>query len=104
MAATRIELTAAAGLVGVALWQLADAYQRSAPALGDLRRADANDVDHRQRLLDADLMVGGLALLAGAGASFLSRSWIPFVLIAAGFAWISGWHHAVMGSLTPEQI
>lgn len=101
---TRMEPVAAAGLVGVALWQLAEAYRDTAPPLGDLRRADRDCVDHRQRLLDADLMVGGLALLAGSAASWLMRSWIPLVIVALGFVWVSGWHHLVMGSVTPDQI
>jgi hypothetical protein len=102
--ATGMEPAAAAGLVGVALWQLAGFYRDTAPPLGELRRADPDEVDHRQRLLDADLMVGGLALLAGGAASWLMRSWIPIVIVALGFAWVSGWHHLVMGSLTPDQI
>lgn len=100
----RMEPLAAAALVSVALWDLARAYRETAPPLGELRRADRDDVDHRQRLLDADLMVGGLALLAGATASWLTRSIIPGAIVAAGFVWVSYWHHAVMGSLTPDQI
>lgn len=99
-----MEPVAAAGLVGVALWQLAEAYRETAPKLGELRRADRDCVDHRQRLLDADLLVGGLALLAGGAASWLTRSWVPIVIVAAGYAWVSCWHHLVMGSLTPDQI
>lgn len=100
----RMEATAAAGLVGVALWQLHEAYRETAPKLGELRRAGRDCVDHRQRLLDADLTVGGLALLAGTSASLLIRSWIPLLIVAVGFAWISGLHHLVMGSLTPDEI
>lgn len=100
----RMDHVAAAGLVGVALWQLAEAYRGTAPSLGELRRADRDCVDHRQRLLDADMLCGGLALLAGGAASWLTRSWIPFAIVGVGFAWVSGWHHLVMGSLTPDQI
>lgn len=100
----RMEPLAAAAIVGVALWEMSRAYRETAPPLGTLRRADRDDVDHRQRLLDADLMVGGLALLAGATASWLTRSVVPAAIVAAGFAWVSGWHHLVMGSLTPDEI
>lgn len=102
--AQRMEPVAAAGLVMVALWQLREAYSDAAPDLGALRRCDRDDVEHRQRLLDADLITGGLALLAGGTASWLTGSWVPLIIVAAGFAWISGWHHLVQGSLTPEQI
>lgn len=100
----RMEPFAAAAVVGVALWEMTRAYQRSAPPLAELRRADRDDVDTRQRLLDADLLVGGLALLAGGTASWLTRSVVPVAIVAAALAWVSGWHHAVMGSITPQQI
>lgn len=100
----QMDTVAAAGLVGVALWQLAEAYRGHAPGLGELRRADRDCVDHRQRLLDADLLVGGLAILAGGAASWLTKSWWPILIVGAAFAWVSGFHHLVMGSLTPDQI
>lgn len=99
-----MEPVAAAGLVGVALWQLAEAYRETAPGLGELRQADRDDISHRQRLLDADCLVGGLAVLAGGAASWLTRSWVPVLIVVAGYAWVSGFHHLVMGSLTPDEI
>lgn len=100
----QIQNGVAAGLIGVAMWEIVKAYGSAAPSLTDLRRAETDDVDHRQRLLDADIMVGGLALIAGAAASWLMRSWVPVVLSALAFVWVSGWHHAVQACLTPEQI
>lgn len=100
----RMEPVAAAGLVGFALWELTKAYQSTAPTLGELRHAPSSSVDHRQRLLDADLMVGGLALLAGGFASWLMRSGVPIVITGAGYAWVAGWHHVVMRGVTPDQI
>lgn len=97
-----IEHTAAAGIIGVALWQLHEAYAKTAPSMTELRRADGDCVDRRQRLRDADWLCGGLALIAGAAASWLTKSWVPLALVAAGFAWVSGWHHLVLASPTPE--
>jgi hypothetical protein len=102
--ADRMETATAAGLVGVALWQLVECYRDTAPPLGELRRADRDCVDTRQRLLDADLLTGGLALLAGGAASWLTRSWVPLLLVAAGYAWVSFWHHSVQRDVTPDQI
>jgi hypothetical protein len=98
------ESTAAAALVGLALWELARTYEEHAPKLGELRNGDRDSLEFRQRLLDADITVGGLALLVGGTASWLTRSWIPVVIVALGFAWISGLHHLVQGSYTPDQI
>lgn len=99
-----IAATAAAGIVGVALWELHAAYAKTAPSMTELRRTEGAGVDGRQRLRDADLMCGGLAVLAGAAASWLTRSWVPIALVAAGFLWVSGWHHWVLAGFTPEQL
>ena len=94
----------AAAITGIAVWELSKAYQRFAPALGDLRKADCDETDSRQRLLDADMCVGGLAILAGGAASWLSRSWVPLVVIALAMLWVSCYHRAVLNGLTPNQI
>lgn len=100
----RAEDAAAAALTGLAVWELARTYHQTAPDLGSLRKAQRDDVEHRQRLLDADLTVGGLALLVGVTAAWISKSWVPLVVVALAFIWISGLSHLVQGSLTPDEI
>lgn len=102
--AARHEAAAGAALVALAAWEMAKTYHQFAPSLTELRRVDRDDVDARQRLLDADLTVGGLAVLVGALASWLTESWIPLAMAVVAFAWIAGLSHLVQGSLTPEEI
>lgn len=100
----RHEAAAGAALVALAVWEMARTYQAHAPSLTELRRCDRDDIDARQRLLDADLTVGGLAVLVGGLASWVTGSWVPLVMAVGAFAWISGLSHLVQGSLTPQQI
>lgn len=108
MGAARHEAAAGAALVALAVWEMARTYQAHAPSLTELRRCDRNDADAdadaRQRLRDADLTVGGLALLVGGLASWVTASWVPVVMAVGAFVWISGLAHWVQGSLTPQQI
>ena len=94
---------AAAALTAVVVWEVVRCYTSNAPSLSDLRDS-AYEVQSRQKLLDADMMVGGVALMAGVAASWLSRSWIPFVLVAGVFAYTSGYHHLVLKGSTPDSL
>jgi hypothetical protein len=94
----------AVALTGFAVWQLVATYTHMAPTLGDLRTNHADDTEHRQRLLDADMCVGGTSLLAGIAATWISRSWVPIALVLGAFAWVSFYHHAALSGPTPEQL
>lgn len=84
------------GLVGFAVWQLHEAYTDMAPDLHALRECDPFDLRPRQQLMDTDVCVGGIALLAGGAASWLMRSPLPLALMALAFVLVSGYHHAVL--------
>lgn len=91
-------------VAGFALWEMHERYATVAPDLTTLRSADGSSTQHKQALLDADCMVGGLALLAGVTASWLSKSWIPFTVVFLGFAWTSWYYHGVQSGPTPTQL
>lgn len=92
----RAEEAGLVGLVGFAVWQLHNAYTDMAPDLHALREANGDDVKPRQQLLDTDVCVGGIALLAGVAASWLMRSPVPILLMGLAFVLVSGYHHAVL--------
>jgi hypothetical protein len=85
----------AAAIVGMAIWEIAKTYNNNAPSLSSLRNAPF-DTASRQQLLDADMMVGGLAFLAGVTGSWLAKSWIPLLVVVAAFAWMCCYHHMVL--------
>lgn len=94
----------AAAITGFAVWELQTAYRGVAPSLAELRDSSADATLWRQRLMDADFYTGGLALLAGLTAGWLSKSWIPVVVLGLAMVWISYFHHAVLCGITPLEI
>lgn len=100
----RMELTAATGVTGFAVVQLFAMYRETAPKLTDVRYAPEGDHTARQMVLDADILVGGLSILVGVSAAVLSRSWLPALLMFAGFTLISLYYHAVCNSPSPTEV
>jgi hypothetical protein len=97
-------MAGAVALTGFAVWELFDTYTTLAPSMSELRGTHRDDTGARQRLMDADMCVGGIAVLAGSAASYLSRSWIPLVLVTVALGWVSWYHHAALAGPTPRQI
>lgn len=85
----------AAAIAGFAVWQMYNAYQGAAPKLSVLRTAN-NDPVVLQSLVDADVTVGLMAVLAGGAASYLARDWSPLVIVAVAFATMSLYHHLIL--------
>lgn len=86
----------AAAIVGFAVWELQQSYCTMAPGLSELRTAGPGDCDYRQKILDADMCVGGLALLAGGTASWFAKSWFPLLIVGMAMVWLSYYHRAVL--------
>lgn len=101
---TNERMGGAVALTGFAVWQLFSTYTTMAPSLSELRDTLGDSTAARQKLADADWCVGGIALLAGGTASYLSRSWLPLALITGALAWVSWYHHSALGGPTPDQI
>lgn len=97
-------MAGAVALTGFAVWELFDTYTTLAPTMSELRETSCHDTSARQRLMDADVCVGGIAVLAGSAAAWLSRSWVPLALVTAALAWVSWYHHAALAGPTPRQI
>jgi hypothetical protein len=86
----------AAAIVSFAVWELQRGYCSMAPSLSDLRDAPIGSGEYRQKILDADMCVGGLGLIAGATASWFARSWVPLGIVAGAMLWLTYYHRAVL--------
>lgn len=96
----RYEPAVAAAVVGAAGWQLWQAWNQNAPSLADCRAAAPQDTEAhlsvKQRLLDADLTVGSLALIIGTTFAVLSKDMTVLLIMVIIFGTLSLWHHSVL--------
>src|SRR5690348_6774045 len=97
---TTVKNMAVVGLIGFAVWECRKAYTDMAPSLHELRTATSlgSVTRYRQALLDTDICIGSVVVLAGIAASVLMRSVIPIALLFGTFGILSVYHHLVLGS------
>lgn len=89
------EPAAAAAVVGLACYQLAQSYTDRAPSLHDLGKAVRGDSTHQQ-LLDTDLTIGSIALVVGVAMTVLTKDITAMLLMLFTFGILSLWHHAIL--------
>lgn len=98
---TRLEAPAAVAVVGLAGFQLWDAWNKNAPSLAECRAANGNratesHVAVRQQWLDANLTVGSLALIIGGVFWALTGDPKVLLIMVLIFGTLSLWHHSVL--------
>jgi hypothetical protein len=94
----------AIGLATAAIWKIADQYQNTAPSMKELRSADRNSTEHRQALMDTDVLTGVLVIGAGGLAWALTGSPVPLAIVASTYVVVCGYHHLVLRGPSPSQI
>ena len=94
----RLEPSAAAAVIGTAGFQVFTAWGQVSPSLSDLRSSHRDDDSVRQRLMDADFLVGGLAVALGVTFAVLTKDMTGMVLMLTIFGLVSLWHHSVLNS------
>jgi len=87
-----------ASVLGFAAFGILNVWSQNAPRLADCRSADPGDLTTSQRLLDAELYVGGLAVILGLTFAWLSRDWtVLFVMLVIAGSTIA-WYRAVLAA------
>lgn len=94
----RYDAPVAVGVIGLAGFQLLEAWNKNAPTLADIRKAHPNDVTIRQHLMDADFMVGGLAILLGITFATITHDATALIIMLVMFGSISFWFHSVLNA------
>jgi hypothetical protein len=92
------EPQAAAAVVGLAAFELWKAWGDNAPSLSELRKAAPGDIGTAQRLSDANITVGSLALIIGVAFLILTRDFTVLLLLLAIFAALSWFHGSTLNS------
>jgi hypothetical protein len=92
------EPQAAAAVVGLAAFELWKAWGDNAPSLSELRKAEPGDIATTQRLMDAKLTVGSLAVIIGVAFLVLTRDVTVLILLLAIFAALAWFHGSTLNS------
>lgn len=93
---------AVVAVLGFSIWEVHKAYTAAVPGMTTLRECDPNDKGTLlQHLVDADITVGGVAILAGLAASVMTRSLVPLILIGGTYGILAYYHHAVLSAPRP---
>lgn len=94
---------AAAAIVGLCTFQLWTAWNESAPTLADLRgatndKSDLGNTAMRQKLHDAVLTVGSLALVVGIAMGVFTKRADTLILLASTLAILATWYYSILAS------
>lgn len=90
-----VGLVAVMGLTTVETIKL---WQSLAPSLEELRCASPNAARQQQRLMDANYLGAGLAILIGGTTSILLKDWLPIVISLASISLFAWWYRQVLYS------
>jgi hypothetical protein len=94
----RFDAATTATVIGVAGFQLLQAWNNNAPSLAELRSCHPDDISIRQKLYDADFMVGGLATVLGVVFAILAHDTTALLVMLVIFGGVSMWHHSVLNA------
>lgn len=84
--------------LGLTTVEIVKLWQNNVPSLEQVRSADPEDPAIHQRLLDADYLGVGLALLVGGSMAILSKSMLPLMLSVASVWLYSKWYSMVLNA------
>lgn len=87
---------AATAVLGLAGFEMYRSYRECAPSLAELRASDPDDIVMRQQLLDADIMIGGIAVTLGVAFAVLSHDGTALAVMLVIFGLVSFWHRQVL--------
>lgn len=88
----------AIAVAGVAVFSLAELWQRTAPDLADLRGHQPGNLAASQRLVDADVVVGMVAVLGGTFIAVVTKDITALILILVTFGALSLYYHMTLAA------
>lgn len=88
-------------VAGIATWQFLAAYNANAPSLAEVRDAPPNDPTVKRQLLDADLLVGGTALVLGTTVAVMTKDRTALTVLLVMFGSTSLLHHWILAQEAP---
>lgn len=96
---SRYEQGTAVAVLGFAIFQIADLWNKSAPSLSELREAPTDwrgdGITAQQKLMDADLMVGSVVAIVAVASYMLTKDYVIPLVVLLVFGVLSYWSHQV---------
>lgn len=92
------ETQAAAAVVGLAAFELIKVWQDTAPSIAECRASTPDNVGNRQKLFDADVVVGTLALAVGTAFAVLAKDYAVLIILIVTYGILSLTHHMLFNS------
>jgi hypothetical protein len=89
---------AAIALVGMAGFQIWNAWNTNAPSIQECRKAEPGDASISQRMMDAEITVGSLALVIGVIFAVLTKDITAMIIMLGIFAALAWLHHWILDS------
>jgi hypothetical protein len=87
-----------AATLGFTTMEVVKLWRDAAPSLEEMRSAGAGDPAVMQRMLDANIMGAGLAVIVGGTVSHLTHSWVPLLLSLGVVSFMSLWYRQVLAA------
>lgn len=87
-----------AATLGFTTVEVVKLWRDASPTLEEVRSAPKADTAMQQRILDANYLGTGLAILIGGTVTYLTSNWIPLLLSLATVAFMSWWYRQVLVS------
>lgn len=94
--ADRMSRELALSVAGLAGFQLLQAWNANAPSLRDVRDAQPGDPVLKRQLIDADILVGGTAIILGSTIAILTKDDTALTVMVVMFGTTSLLHHYVL--------
>ena len=85
----------AAAILGLAGFEMVQAWGQVAPSLADLRDADPEDGGIKRQLLDVDILFAALVVLFGLSFAWLTGNYTVLMMMLVIFGIVSFWYHTV---------
>lgn len=85
-------------VIGLTTVETIKLWQSLAPSLDEVRNAPPYDARLMQRMMDANYLGAGLALLVGGTTSILLKDWLPVIVSLSSVSLFAWWYRQVLNS------